>query len=356
VTPLRKLASTTALALYTDIQSIRTERLEDGIAVLDGLARNIWRAYGDQSVSEGDAEYLISCIDRRRPPPSARTSGVLVRAALRASTIFKPRECRKRKPEEWQRRRERRRMLGGSSALPDTLRAHFTEGERSVLCVVAGEVKRSGACDLSLQEIGDRAGVGRTTCQNALHEARRLLLVHITERPQHGRKNLPNIIKITSREWLSWIKRAPSAASGIGSKTLKTVNPSKTQAYSGDDDDRSSHADGSQRGQPSTEAIEFAAELERIAGYEGEPPPSWRKADPANVVQGWFDVLKPVGGRQNGEVEPLNMVRNIVFEAMKKKPDKQPPVSPRYFTPPVERLAKELHRLREQLQAGRRMA
>jgi len=39
-------------------------------------------------------------------------------------------------------RRNRKRMLGGSSALPDTIRHHYTEGERAVLCVVAGEVKR----------------------------------------------------------------------------------------------------------------------------------------------------------------------------------------------------------------------
>lgn len=54
-------------------------------------------------------------------------------------------------------RRHRKRMLGGSSALPDTMRHHYTEGERAALCVVAGEVKRQGVCDLSIDDIADRA-------------------------------------------------------------------------------------------------------------------------------------------------------------------------------------------------------
>jgi hypothetical protein len=92
---------------------------------------------------------------------------------------------------------------------------------------VAGEVKRHGICDLSIDEIADRAGVGRTTVQNAMHEARRLLHVEITERPVRGAKNLPNVVKITSAEWLTWIKRGPSAARGIGSNSFKNENTTK---------------------------------------------------------------------------------------------------------------------------------
>jgi hypothetical protein len=40
-----------------------------------------------------------------------------------------------------------------------------------------------------------------------MHEARRLGHVEITERPQRGAKNLPNLVKITSREWLAWVNR-----------------------------------------------------------------------------------------------------------------------------------------------------
>lgn len=142
---------------------------------------------------------------------------------------FTPRKCRKRLPGEWEERRKRRRTLGSSSALPDTLRHHYTEGERSVLCVVAGEVRRHGFCDLAIKEIEDRAGVGRTTVQNALHEARRLGHVTIQERrPVRGAKSLTNVVRIASREWEDWVKRGPSAARHPGSKFAKTVSPLKS--------------------------------------------------------------------------------------------------------------------------------
>jgi hypothetical protein len=126
-------------------------------------------------------------------------------------------------------RRYRKRMLGGSSALPDTIRHYYTEGERAVLCIVAGEVKRYGICDLSIKEIADRAGVQRTTVQNAMHEGRRRGHLEITERPRRGAKSETNVVKIVSTEWRDWIKRAPSAAHRIGFKKIsKIVNTSES--------------------------------------------------------------------------------------------------------------------------------
>ena len=141
---------------------------------------------------------------------------------------FTPRPCRRRlTDQERVKRRDRKRMLGGSSALPDTMRHHYTEGERAVLCVIAGEVKRHGICDLSIGEIGDRAGVGRTTVQNTVHQARLLGDLQVRERPQRGTKNLTNIVRITSAAWLSWIRRAPSASPAIGSKFSKNMSTTK---------------------------------------------------------------------------------------------------------------------------------
>ena len=78
-----------------------------------------------------------------------------------------------------------------------------------MLCIVAGEVKMQGICELSIDEISDRAGVGRTTVQNAMHHARLLGHVRIKERPQRGAKHPTNVVTIISPEWLAWIRRRP---------------------------------------------------------------------------------------------------------------------------------------------------
>jgi hypothetical protein len=114
--------------------------------------------------------------------------------------------------------RERRRRLGGSSALPDTLRHLFTEGQRAVLCIIMMEIKRRGICDWPIDKIAAQAGVCRTMIQTTLFEARRLGLVDITERPMRGQKSLTNLIRIISKEWLVWIERARSIRGRIGSK------------------------------------------------------------------------------------------------------------------------------------------
>ena len=118
-------------------------------------------------------------------------------------------------------------MLGGSSALPDNLRHHYTEGQRAVLCIVAGEVKRHGICDFPIDKIAALAGVGRTTVQTTMHEARRLGHITITERPQRGRKSLTNILQISPPEWRAWLRRAPSPARSIGFNSLKMVSTTK---------------------------------------------------------------------------------------------------------------------------------
>src|SRR6202043_527894 len=113
------------------------------------------------------------------------------------------------------------------SALPDNLRHYYTEGQRSVLCVIAGEIKRHGVCDLSIEEIAARAGVCRTTVQTTQHEARRLGHLTIIERPRRGCKSLTNLVRISSPEWLTWLRRGPSAARLTGSKSVKMASTTK---------------------------------------------------------------------------------------------------------------------------------
>ena len=74
------------------------------------------------------------------------------------------------------------------------------EGQRAVLCIVAGEIKHRGLCDLPIDKIAALAGVCRTAVQTTIHEARRLGHIKITERPIPGRKHLPNVVEIASAE------------------------------------------------------------------------------------------------------------------------------------------------------------
>ena len=115
---------------------------------------------------------------------------------------------------------ERRRRLGGSGVLPANLRHHYTLGQMAVLCIVAGEVKHHGVCDLPIDKIAALAGVCRTTVQTTLHEAHRLLHIEVIERPQPGKKHLPNEVRIISSEWNAWLKRGPTAHRPIGSNSL----------------------------------------------------------------------------------------------------------------------------------------
>jgi hypothetical protein len=115
--------------------------------------------------------------------------------------------------------------------MPPDLRARYTEGQRAVLCIVAGEVKHHGACDLPIDKIAALAGVCRTTVQTTLHEARRLWHIKITARPRPGLKKLTNVVEITSPDWLAWIARGPVAhrPSRIGSNSPKMVSPTKSR-------------------------------------------------------------------------------------------------------------------------------
>jgi hypothetical protein len=54
----------------------------------------------------------------------------------------------------------------------------------------------------------DGAGVGQTKARMALKEAARLGLLTVEERRIPCRPNLPNVVRIVSREWLAWITRA----------------------------------------------------------------------------------------------------------------------------------------------------
>ncbi len=93
--------------------------------------------------------------------------------------------------------------------MPPQVRAVYTECERAALTIVAREVKHHGICDLAVGRIAAEAGVCVRTVQNAVAEAVRQDHICREERDRKGHKNLTNILRIVSREWLAWIKRGP---------------------------------------------------------------------------------------------------------------------------------------------------
>jgi hypothetical protein len=109
----------------------------------------------------------------------------------------------KRDPERW----ARKRRLGDMAALPPHARGLFTEGERSVLYIVAADVRQYGSCRCTNKEIGDRAGVKITTTRNALRKARQHGLIHIQHREQWRGKNLANVVTLACKRWLAWLAK-----------------------------------------------------------------------------------------------------------------------------------------------------
>src|SRR4051794_5458025 len=109
--------------------------------------------------------------------------------------------------------------------MPPALACKFTVSELAVLRIIGDEVRLHGCCDRCVDEIAARAGVCRRMVQNALREAARLGLVTIEERRREGRRNLPNVIRIVAKEWISWLARGgrssrPNAEPPIGCKKL----------------------------------------------------------------------------------------------------------------------------------------
>src|SRR3954466_6226777 len=115
--------------------------------------------------------------------------------------------------------------------MPPAFACKFTGTELAVLRIIGDEAPRPGCCGRCVDEVAARAGVCRRMVQNAIREAARLGLVTIEERRREGRRNLPNIVRIVSKEWTSWLARGgrssrPSAAPLIGCKKIHPTDKS----------------------------------------------------------------------------------------------------------------------------------
>jgi hypothetical protein len=100
--------------------------------------------------------------------------------------------------------------------MPPALACKFTVAELAVLRIVGDEVRGQGACARTIDEIAARAGTCRTVVKNAVRVAAAMGLLTVQERRREGQKNLPNVVRIVSREWLQWLARGPKSGRPTG--------------------------------------------------------------------------------------------------------------------------------------------
>jgi hypothetical protein len=111
--------------------------------------------------------------------------------------------------------------------MPPALASRFTTGELAVLRIVADEVSEKGVCGLCIDAIAARAGVCRRMAQAAIRLAEGDGLLTIQERRHQGRRSDPNLIRIISREWQAWMRRARGMQPKGGG--CKTLHPTDTR-------------------------------------------------------------------------------------------------------------------------------
>ncbi len=155
---------------------------------LDALAREVWRAYGADVLTEVEASELCEAIAARRVVPVPTAAPRRVGSRPRSSTSM-----------------ERRRSWTASGWLPPPIAARFTMGEAAALGVILAEVAMTGRCELSHGAVGGRAGVSVSTVKRAISEARRIGLLHVEERRLTWCRNLPNVVTVASAELQTWV-------------------------------------------------------------------------------------------------------------------------------------------------------
>src|SRR4051794_38711292 len=189
---------------------------------LDHLSRSIWQGVTAGTVADDNAQALAERLHTRRSVLRGDLKPVGIPTGR--PSIFPPRRLQRapQRPVAI----ARRRHLAASGPMPPALACKFTVGELAVLRIVGDEVRQHGQCDRCVDEIAARAGVCRSLVKNAIRTAARLGLVTVEERRREGRRNLSNVVRIVSREWLVWLARGPKP---IGVKKITpTAKTEKT--------------------------------------------------------------------------------------------------------------------------------
>jgi len=188
-------------------------------ATLDETARLAWRAHIEGHLSDVDAQAVSEAIAARRR--AFAVGQAFNRPAHQTSASARRRPSRKLRLADRKNSLERRRRQAASGAMPPAIACRFTLSEQAVLAVIAYEFLRLQICVLPIDAIGAKAGVSRTTVQNAIRQARLLGLIQIRERRIPGQKSLPNVVKVIDPSWLGWLRRGPK---GIGFKNLSATD------------------------------------------------------------------------------------------------------------------------------------
>src|SRR5215211_4848555 len=219
---------------------------------LDHLSRAIWQSLAVGAVADDDAQALAERLHARRSILRGEIKPVGIPAGR--PSIFPPRRLQRapQRPVAI----ARRRHLAASGPMPPALACKFTVSELAVLRIVGDEVRQHGHCARCVDEIAARAGVCRSLVKNAIREAARLGLLTIEERRREGRRNLPNVIRIVSKEWTSWLARGGrssrlSAELLIGVKKMRPTDSSYKNQRS-----RTSEPSFAARGQQAGPAVQ----------------------------------------------------------------------------------------------------
>ena len=153
------------------------------------ISAAVWKGYASGALAEDDAQKLAEEIEARKVVPAAAAPCRRVGSRPRSSASL-----------------ERRRAWTGSGWMPPAIASKFTMGEAAAIGVILAEVAARGRCELAIGAIAGRAGVCITVVKRALRQARTLGLLHVEARRVARDRNLPNIVKVISRELQLWIR------------------------------------------------------------------------------------------------------------------------------------------------------
>ena len=118
--------------------------------------------------------------------------------------------------------------------------------------------------------------------KNALRTAARLGLLTVEERRREGRRNLPNVVRVISREWLTWLARGPKPIGVKKSPPRITVIKTSVRARQ----KRSLLPEGSRRGRQCI--------IGQGRAKDREPSPLGRVKPRVHIVaelEGWENLL-----------------------------------------------------------------